>query len=332
MFWITHQKQNPLNYVDKAKSWQFSGAIILNFIFTFNIIQSQNTKPWWVWADFRTRAILEPLRRHDWWSCMIGTGIFDTLLLSVAGYRSRNMNQTTDIWNWTGSIINSWTQTSESTARIYTTLRAQAAECGKSIESKSPLSPPGFKQYINRWGTVNVAYSLFISIGFELLWSAGFTYHLRFCVLTNLWNVINPDQSNQNNTVSFHQYADDTQLYIGTNSSVLTTQIASIESCTQRVHNWLLNNGLHLNPSKSEAIAFYNPRSKPLAALAESIGTVSVAGSPIKLQTSIKNLGVYIDSKMSFDKQVSETCKACYFHIRALRHICASISYYWGFS
>ena len=70
-------------------------------------------------------------------------------------------------------------------------------------------------------------------------------------------NVINPDQSNQNNTVSFHQYADDTQLYIGTNSSTLTTQIASIESCTQRVHNWFLNNGLHLNPSKSEAIAFY---------------------------------------------------------------------------
>ena len=139
-------------------------------------------------------------------------------------------------------------------------------------------------------------------------------------------NVINLDQSNQNNTVSFHQYADDTQLYIGTNSSTLTTQIASIESCTQRVHDWLLNNGLHLNPSKSEAIAFYNPRSKPLAALAESIGTVSVAGSPIKLQSSIKNLGVYLDSKMSFDKQVSETCKACFFHIRALRHIRASLT------
>ena len=87
-----------------------------------------------------------------------------------------------------------------------------------------------------------------------------------------------------------------------------------------------MNNGLHLNPSKSEAIAFYNPRSKPLAALVDSIGTVSVAGSPIKLQTSIKNLGVYLDSKMSFDKQVSETCKACFFHIRALRHIRASLT------
>ena len=88
-----------------------------------------------------------------------------------------------------------------------------------------------------------------------------------------------------------------------------------------------MNNGLHLNPSKSEAIACYNPKSKPLAALAESIGTVSVAGSPIKLQTSIKNLGVfYLDSKMSFDKQVSETCRVGYFHIRALRHIRASLT------
>ena len=156
--------------------------------------------------------------------------------------------------------------------------------------------------------------------------TASAVYDLVVLFISPISNVINPDQSNQNNTVSFHQYADDTQLYIGINSSTLTTQIASIESCTQRVHNWLLNNGLHLNPSKSEAIAFYNPRSKPLAALAESIGTVSVAGSPIKLQTSIKNLGVYLDSKMSFDKQVSETCKACFFHIRVLRHIRASLT------
>ena len=31
---------------------------------------------------------------------------------------------------------------------------------------------------------------------------------------------------------------------------------------------WLLNNGLHFNPSKSEAITFFNPRSKPLQTLA----------------------------------------------------------------
>ena len=139
-------------------------------------------------------------------------------------------------------------------------------------------------------------------------------------------NVINSDQPNGNNSISFHQYADDTQLYIGTNSSTLAHQVALIESCTQRVHDWLLNNGLHLNPTKSEAIAFFNPRSKPLETLAKSITSISVAGSPIKLQSSIKNLGVYLDSKMSFDKQVSEICKASYFHIRALRHIRSSLT------
>ena len=73
-------------------------------------------------------------------------------------------------------------------------------------------------------------------------------------------NVINSDQPNGNNSISFHQYADDTQLYIGTNSSTLAHQVALIESCTQRVHDWLLNNGLHLNPTKSEAIAVFQSK------------------------------------------------------------------------
>ena len=60
--------------------------------------------------------------------------------------------------------------------------------------------------------------------------------------------------------------------------------------------------------------------------MAESITSISVAGSPTKLQSSIKNLGVYLDSKMSFDRHVSETCKASYFHIRALRHIRSSLT------
>ena len=43
------------------------------------------------------------------------------------------------------------------------------------------------------------------------------------CFISPIATVINSDQSNS--IVSFHQYADDTQLYIGTNSSTLTSQI-----------------------------------------------------------------------------------------------------------
>ena len=49
-------------------------------------------------------------------------------------------------------------------------------------------------------------------------------------------NVINAGQAGNNNLVSFYQYADYTQLYIGANSSILVSQVASIESCTMRVH------------------------------------------------------------------------------------------------
>ena len=136
-------------------------------------------------------------------------------------------------------------------------------------------------------------------------------------------NVMNPDLSETSNLVSFHQYADDTELYnIGTNAPTLVHQVASIKSCTKRVHNWLRLS----SPQSIQAIAFFNPRFKPLDVLGESIKSISVAGSPIKLQSSIKNLGVHLDSKMSFDKQVSWICKASYFHIRALRHITSSLT------
>ena len=35
--------------------------------------------------------------------------------------------------------------------------------------------------------------------------------------------------------------------------------------------------------------------------ITESIGSISVVGSPIKLQTSIKNLGIYLDSRLLFN-------------------------------
>jgi hypothetical protein len=35
----------------------------------------------------------------------------------------------------------------------------------------------------------------------------------------------------------------------------------------------------------------------------------------------VKSLGVTLDRQLSFDQHVDNVCKACYFHIRALRHV-----------
>ena len=54
--------------------------------------------------------------------------------------------------------------------------------------------------------------------------------------------------------VHFHQYADDTQLYIGVSPGGIQTTKDLINDCTSTLQDWFLQNGLCLNPEKSEAL------------------------------------------------------------------------------
>ena len=40
----------------------------------------------------------------------------------------------------------------------------------------------------------------------------------------------------------------------------------------------------------------------------------------------MKSLGVTFDSHLSFDKHINSICRACYFHIRGLRHVRPAMS------
>ena len=106
-----------------------------------------------------------------------------------------------------------------------------------------------------------------------------------------------------------------------TGNEELTTGIQTIERCADAFCNWLSHNGLALNPSKSEVIKF----SVPQARYTKNIANINVEGAPIALSLSIKSLGVISDSYLALDDHVTTVSKACYFHIRALRHIRDSI-------
>ena len=45
------------------------------------------------------------------------------------------------------------------------------------------------------------------------------------------------------------------------------------------------------------------------------------------LSDSVRNLGVIIDDRMSFDKHVSSVCQSCHYHMKALRQIRHSLSF-----
>ena len=118
-----------------------------------------------------------------------------------------------------------------------------------------------------------------------------------------------------------HQYADDTYLYVFACKEELTTGIQTIERCASALYDWLSHNGLALNPSKLEVIQFsvvQGPHTNKVTA-------VNVADATIAPSPTFESLGVALDAHLKFDDHVIAVCKACYFHIRALRHIRASL-------
>jgi hypothetical protein len=122
--------------------------------------------------------------------------------------------------------------------------------------------------------------------------------------------------------VDHHQYADDAQIYITARKPDFLTKVNQLENCITSVHSWLQQNGLQLNPTKSEVIQFTACHGHDRV---DDLASFQVSGTAIELSATIKSLGVILDSKLTFDKHVSNISKACYCHIRALRHVRESL-------
>ena len=74
----------------------------------------------------------------------------------------------------------------------------------------------------------------------------------------------------------------------------------------------------HLNPEKSEAILL---GTGARLRREDQIPSVSFAETTVGTRTSVKSLGVTIDSGLTFNEHVDNICKASAYHIRSLRHI-----------
>ena len=107
--------------------------------------------------------------------------------------------------------------------------------------------------------------------------------------------------------LTFHQYADDTQLYINVDRRNIATSLDSLERCTGELEDWFTHNGLALNPFKSE-VMFLGTR--PQIRAVGQVSVVKVAGHEIHLSDDIKNLGVISDSDLTFSKHADSICKA----------------------
>ena len=109
--------------------------------------------------------------------------------------------------------------------------------------------------------------------------------------------------------------ADDTQIYMSLSVSNAKESLAKLQHCLMGVSAWMTGSKLKLNPSKTEflLIGTILQREKFL-----NYFPCLLLGQNTNPSTSAKNLGVVFDSSLNFRKHISQTCMACFYHIRDL--------------
>jgi len=139
---------------------------------------------------------------------------------------------------------------------------------------------------------------------------------LLFCLYTTPLSYIF-----SNSSVSFHLYADDTQLYISFSSSDSHDSLASLSSTLDSVYTWLTTNRLSVNPSKTEylIIGTWQQRAKLTSS------SLIFNGTPLTPTDSARNLGVIFDQDLSMKKHISSICQTSFYHIRQLRQVRSSL-------
>jgi len=124
--------------------------------------------------------------------------------------------------------------------------------------------------------------------------------------------------------VSHHQYADDTQVYVALSRTDAETSVLNLHNCLASLHEWFSQNGLVINPDKSEVVLFSTAQQARISPPA--IQQVDVAGCPVPVSDKVKILGVTLDRHLTFSNHVQNVCKSAQFHTRALRHIRSSLT------
>jgi len=75
----------------------------------------------------------------------------------------------------------------------------------------------------------------------------------------------------------------------------------SLAACTADVRQWYMQNGLQLNPDKSETLVVGT--SNQLQVITSSTLSVTVAGADLPLAEDMKVLGVVLYRRLTFDRQ-----------------------------
>ena len=124
--------------------------------------------------------------------------------------------------------------------------------------------------------------------------------------------------------MSFHFYADDTQLYTTftyNNEFECNNTMARLHDCLADIDTWMTLNRLKLNKGKTELLVLHSRHRPPPAFAPLKIGSEVILPSD-----SARNVGVIFDNTMTMVPPIHSTCKSAFYHLRNIARIRKFIS------
>ena len=122
--------------------------------------------------------------------------------------------------------------------------------------------------------------------------------------------------------LGIHCYADDGQLYIFDKSGNADSMISKVTVCISEIDKWMSSNRLKLNSEKNQFIWLGSSRQLQKV----TVDSITLAGSTLSFQSSVNDLGVLIDGRLSMCDHVQRVCRTSYYQLRQLRVIRNSLS------
>ena len=113
---------------------------------------------------------------------------------------------------------------------------------------------------------------------------------------------------------------DDNQLFVSfspADENGPSDAIAAMESCVRVIRNWMHENRLLMNETKTEFLLI--GRKQQLARV--NVDHVKVGNADIVPHSPVKNLGVWLDSNLSMVEHITKASSAAFFHLYNIRRI-----------